>query len=223
MLTKKRGNFTCQAITALGLILSLALLIPNLARADTVGPINPVADIWLDSSDGSYGSTNFLRAAKLYPPPNTVYYTVYLKFDLSGIPSNQQITSITLSLYDYGYDGTLGKNIAVSPATSDAWSETSGPFGYNGSYQVSQAITGTGRYFTWDISSFKGFCSDGVLSVAVWAPDDPTYSFNFYSRENGSNMPNLTLETTAVPLPGTLIFLGSGLMGLLTIRKFRKG
>jgi hypothetical protein len=228
MSTRKRGLITCQVITVLGLILSLALLLPNPAGANTYSPLNSVADDFVDSYNPNLnnGSGSGLRAGILNSPYTE--YQAYLRFDLSGIPSDQKITNISLKLYDYDYQGTSGKIISVFAVSNDTWNEMTLTWnnkpGYNASYQANQSITGTGQYFTWDISTFKDFCSgsDKLLSVVVIATDDPYYSFNFYSRE-GFNKPYLTVETSPVPLPGALILLGSALLGLLGGRRFRRG
>ena len=99
---------------------------------------------------------------------------------------------------------------------------------------TSPNLTPYPAYYTIDllaggISWVAGDLSDHFLSVALLLPGSVTTSTAYYfcSKESGLNCgSSLQIQyadvPSAVPEPATLLFLGSGLIGLIGFRRFKK-
>jgi len=81
----------------------------------------------------------------------------------------------------------------------------------------------------WPLGYFQT-CGDGWINVDFWVPE--TLTFNDQSQLLVSSFDGTTwgqcefgktcLQVTATPEPGTLVLFGSGLVGVLGIRRRRK-
>ncbi|MDC0712740.1 DNRLRE domain-containing protein [Stigmatella sp. ncwal1] len=101
----------------------------------------PVADAYV--TPDAPGSNFGLNTAWLV---NRQYAEAYLKFDLSSLPSNAIITSVTFSAlaydgYAYGGDG----NVYTSFVADDSWSET----GITWNNRPAPSGTPSGEWFLW--------------------------------------------------------------------------
>ena len=155
---------------------------------------------------------------------STATYTTYLKFDLSSIPSNETITSAALNLYKYSGQGSSG-TIAYY-VDSDSWSETSLTWNNRpgiGASIGTNSTTGAGStgWLTWDLTLSPQMLSDQTLSIALNEATSGTNIHYFWSQtgQSGSYKPYLDVQTAPVPIPGAIWLLGSGLIGIVGIRR----
>ncbi len=154
-------------------------------------------------------------------------YSVLLQFNLSGITEN--ITSVSLNLYKKNGSGSSG---TTAFNAADAWTETSdyttfqtivtGATTSIGSSSVTGAASN--GWVTWNLTGLtSAMYSDGILSIAL--KEDTLGGFHLFDSRTGTagNAPYLSVSTAAVPIPGAVWLLGSGLLGLVAIRRrFKK-
>lgn len=159
----------------------------------------------------------------------TATYTTFLKFNLSSIPSNETITSATLSLYKHGGGGNSGTTAYY--VADDSWSETSLTYRHKpaiGDSIGSNATTGSAAsaWLNWSLTLAPLFPDgNGILSIALNETTSGTGNNHYFYSQSGTvggvhYIPYLNVQTsTIVPLPGAVWLLGSGLIGLVAIRR----
>ncbi len=162
---------------------------------------------------------------------------ILLKFDLSSIPQNAQITSAVLYLDNYNPHGTTPIPTAIHRIT-ESWS-----YGVTWStqpaYDPTPASTGT-WYFSWshyegswDITSLVQGWVDGTYenygitirhNSEEEGDGDDVYGppwcgwWNVYGPSNQDYQPKIEIEYTVIPEPGTLGLCGLGLIGFIRRR-----
>jgi hypothetical protein len=188
--------------------------------------------------------SNFLSAGTRTITNAEQTLRTFFQFDLSGIDDLHVITSATLylytsanaiaypySLYSVDQDSAIHNSMTwntmtaeiTSPSLLDTQSVEAKSYGYN-----------TGTLNNWDLLSSGNWewatdLSDNTLSLLLrndepLAPD-ATREAAFYDSANvlevlpDSFDPYLIIEHTAVPIPGALWLLGSGLIFIVGIRK----
>jgi hypothetical protein len=155
--------------------------------------------------------------------------TTFLKFNLSSIPAGETITSATLYLYKSGGAGDSGTTAYF--VSTDSWAEstiTANNAPALGSAIGSNSTLGTqsnSTWLNWVLTLTPQMTSDSVLSMALQESvlSGISKSHTFFSSEAPSFQPYLEVQTTAVPIPGAVWLLGSGLLGLVAFRRrFKK-
>lgn len=189
------------AVSLPSLLLLAALGAPTMALGSTTVTLTPVADAYVtpDGPDKNFG----LNTAWIV---NRQYAQAYLKFDLSSLPSNAEITSVSLSAlaydgYAYGGDG----NVYTSFVADDSWTET----GITWNNKPAAAASTAGEWFLWyDLTPEDklGVNSNAALVPVVQGELDgdkqvsfrlhsPGYKTRYHSREysNASQRPKLVI------------------------------
>ncbi|WP_158625225.1 CBM96 family carbohydrate-binding protein [Corallococcus terminator] len=164
--------------------------------------LSPVADAYVtpDAPNSNFG----LNTAWIV---NRQYAEAYLKFDLSSLPANARITSVTFSAlaydgYAYGGDG----NVYTSFVTDDSWLET----GITWNNRPAPSGTPSGEWFLWynlTPEDKLGVNSNPALIPVVQGELDgdklvsfrlhsPGYKTRYRSREysNASQRPKLVIQ-----------------------------
>jgi pectate lyase len=128
----------------------------------------------------------------------------YLRFDLTGLPSNEAITGATLRLFATSAP-KCASGLEVFVSASEAWSETSirwrGQPGVSGARVGALGAWGSARYIDVDVSAALPLAGPTATFVVRHSPGcTPTGDATFQSRE-GSNPPQLTVVTGGATSP----------------------
>ncbi|RKG99758.1 DNRLRE domain-containing protein [Corallococcus carmarthensis] len=189
-----------------------ALSAPSLALAATTVTLTPVADSYVtpDAPDANFGNSGTFVV-------NRGYSEAYLRFDLSSLPANAVITSVSLSAlaysgYAYGGDG----NVYTSFVADDSWQE----MGITWNNRPTPAATPVGEWFLWyDFTpeDKRGINSNAALIPVVQGElagdkqvsfrlHSPGYKTNYRSRHvtNAAQRPALTLTYELAPVTTVL-------------------
>lgn len=170
----------------------------------------------------SYGSSSNLSANRYL---SGAQYVSYLKFDLQGILASEALASARLCLYANDGAGTGGTTAYF--VSDDTWQET---MTYTSRPSVSTVVLGSNAasgadsintWQYWDLALTPEMVSNGFLSIALAgaAPSSSDNRHRFNSSEAKANHPYLLVETSPVPLPPAAWLLGSGLVGLIGVRR----
>lgn len=198
------------------------------AALDVTTTLTPVADaeVWLYAPNSNYGAVPTMRV-------NSDQSESYLRFDLSGLPSNARVKHVSLSTtafdgYAFGGDG----NVYTTFVADDTWAETG--ITWNNKPPVSEWL---GSWFLWYGSTQEdrvGINADPALVPVVqrelngdkllsFRLHSPGYYTHYYSREhvNDAQRPRLTITydivgdvvTTLEPEADTYATWSSGTSG----------
>ena len=216
------------------LLFSLVLgLAASPVYSATIYPTIDSAASTINGGYSSFGGYNLIYAGDMHPHYSN--YRPYFKFDLSSIPDNHVITSADLQLYCSFVRGA--HNYDLQHVADDAgvantiyWSSAVNQSA--GTYLGTQYHDITG-WQNWDLLAtgnwdFATDLTDNYLSVRLIQQNESSHlneflQFRTIEWTGTSYDPRLVIESTVVPLPTTIFLLGSGLLGLVGLRKkFKK-
>ena len=196
------------------------------ASAD-IYTLSPTADSFVNSGTSAASNFNYLYTGGFAGS------TTFLKFDVSSLVG-QTITAATLYLNSQGTFSPTGSGTTAYYSADDCWTQSSIPTAtvsglttFIGSNPTTgNYLTGTG-WQTWNLFPLLtgAMVADGTLSIAIKETGGNSYYHSFDSSEatNTANHPYLSVTTAApVPIPAAVWLLGSGLIGLIGIRRFKK-
>lgn len=137
-----------------------------------------------------------------FPPPE---YSVYMV--LYSLPDGQQLMGDIRQEGDWPYTwiiaidpaGNVGLPNTIRTATL-SWDPLE--FGF-GTYQLQEGFPGTGPIVVADMTTTTSYDVVGARG------------FQLFTLQNVSD----TIPSTVVPIPGTIWLLGSGLMGILGVKR----
>ena len=156
--------------------------------------LTPVADTYVN---GGASTTNYGTTTSMITKTSSTDRYAYLKFDLSGVSGS--ITSAKLKLFTKSLSSASTRSVYA--LSNDSWSETDITWNNKPSYgsELSNLnITSNGAYVEWDITSYinSEYTGDKTASLCVNDPvSNNDTGIDFYSKENGSNTPVLTIIT----------------------------
>jgi hypothetical protein len=210
----------------LGILFSLSFEPTYIQAAD----LSPTDDSYVDSADitGNHGWRNYMIAGEW--DGSSPYRTcrMYLKFDLSSIPSGKQIESATLYIHcSQRYSPPV--QVGAHYLGNDSWQEmnitwNNAPTGF--SPTATDTVTLVDGFNSWSVTSDvqTAYAGDGIYSVVMRVPDEGTsakggwFETKEYSDSNERpylhvefvELPavslTLTPDTTTIPRGGTLGF-----------------
>jgi len=122
----------------------------------------------------------------------------FLKFDLQGIASSDNITSESARLFVYGFTvgGTPGKNVELCRVDNDNWVEENITWNDQPAYGEwigRVTVTEAAAWYSWDVTSYVDaqFTGDNIASFCIKAqteglayPDN--FSYGFHTKEYSS-------------------------------------
>ena len=122
--------------------------------------------------------------------------SAFLKFDLSGITGT--VTSAKLKLYVKSK--TANANRTVYDVANDSWTETGITYANKPSFGSALATTAVSAagWIEFDVTSEVASQNAGDKVVSLYVKDpvaNNNVGIDFYSKENGSNTPVLTVVT----------------------------
>ncbi|MCH8535711.1 MAG: BspA family leucine-rich repeat surface protein, partial [Flavobacteriaceae bacterium] len=211
-------NYTSSFLNVCMLCLVLFFIsFCGLAQTPVTVTLNPVADteLWSGSANTNYGGSTTLDVYR----QGTDRARMIMRFDLSSIPSNADITGATLRVFKT--NTSSGTNIGAHRMTSSwvensaTWNNSSGSTSWNsgsgGDFIASPESTnstaiGSTGFKNWSIANMvQGWVSNpsnnfGVLLELV---GDNSSDFRFSSRQ-GSNPPQLVVTYIPCSVSATI-------------------
>lgn len=174
-------------------LLIVTIVIPFLL----VGQVtyNPSIDGYMKSDQSGNGTSSYLSIGK----SGSVEYRSVIKFDLSDIPSSDNVTSAILKLYRGGTSTAPNGSIYAYRAT-DSWSESNITWGnpdYNNSSYDSNS--GGSTWMEWDITNLVQQWVDGTYTnygVYLKATSSVSQLYEYYSKDYATSAyrPKLVVE-----------------------------
>jgi len=184
--------------------------------------LTPTDDLWITSLSPTENRNEYdLFRAGWDSASNAGINRGMLKFDLSGIPTGANITSVTLHMYlsaIYNISGNVVDIYRASGTGTDTWSEVTACWNTQTGWTLSVAETDSvnliaaGSY-DWDMTASM-FSPGETVTLVVRAPDYETGTVDnenrYYNRADfrskeyldGSDSPKLTVTYT-IPEPAT--------------------
>jgi hypothetical protein len=225
----------------LWLMVSLALVLGVFAGPGygTTVTLSPSFDAYVMSGYSTdYSTREFIDAGN-----GAAIMRTYLQFDLSSIPDGSTVTAATLTLRCYGFSKV--HNYVLRHVANDAALNSSLIWGNQPAEGFNlldtQTLYAVNTYVTWDLKAsglwpLATDLSDNKLSLQLKSIDESTGTLaQFRSQEYGTlvqytdyllHRPKLTLEYTvaappppAVPIPGSVWLLSSGVLALVALRR----
>jgi len=186
-----------------------------------------------DSIAVGNGPSNPYAGTGLFVGSNSTYgdERSFLKFDLSSLPSNRVVTSATLKLYNY-YTMASSLPVEVYGSTNNSWNASTITWGnqptIGATALATTAVQARVTWYSWDVTSFvnQNSTGDNLVSLVLKAQTENgnTPYAAFFRNTYISQTPILEVtyaDATPTPIPAAAWLLGSGLMGLLGIKRKR--
>jgi hypothetical protein len=221
-----------QRLGTLTLLVSLSLILMATGSwADSI-TYYPVADSQVDSV--SAGNNGTLSSFGVAVYSDTWLQRSYLKFDLgSGIPAGETITGATLYIESYFTAVSGNPWVNLYPVADTSWVDrypgyitwATAPPMDTGNLLDSTLVSALDTWYSWDVPATA--LTQGLVSfgLTLQSEEMPSHYAYFYSREYKDGIdfyPYLVVTTAPVPIPGAVWLLGSGLLGLVGLRRLRK-
>ncbi len=170
------------------------ILISNAGAAAVTTNVSSAADSYVNNS---FVMTNYGTETSLVTKSSTTGdRSAFLKFDLSSIKGT--VTSAKLKLYVKSK--TANANRTVYDVVNDSWTETGITYANKPSFGSALATTAVSAagWIEFDVTSEVASQNAGDKVVSLYVKDpvaNNNVGIDFYSKENGSNTPVLTVVT----------------------------
>lgn len=184
--------------------------------------LTPVADAQVASGKPSanYGSGQniYLQSAST-AVSSFGNERAWLRFDLSGLPSDKVITQATLQMFCWKTAGE-GMAVSVHGGADDSWTESAITYGTAPSFGVALdtkmlAAGATDVWYAWDVTGWvqSKWAGNRLVSLLLKPTSEggtasPAPSYAFDAKEYGAGMPilRLVLQSPAVSVSGTQVY-----------------
>ncbi len=176
-------------VAVLSLIIILSFLcIERTYALNSQTTLKPTDDTYVDSSNptSNYGGQNYL-----YSMNYGGFKMIWLKFDLSSIPSGATVNVASLQLYTLTVTETV--NIDSYSCSNNSWNELtltySSMTNYNTSPTDSAVVATSSKWYSWNVADLvrNALNSNSKSVTIVLIQPLPTTSYSkttFYSKEN---------------------------------------
>ena len=198
------------------------------AKADTI-TLSPIIDtfVYNKAPDNSYGNNTNLMIQGIIS--RDYRCRTFLKFDLGAIPDGSVVTSAELKMYCWSCTDSC--DIEAYHVANDSLIENSMTWNSQpsaGLTYLDQAPFYYNQWTSWNLLTsgdwnYANDLDDNFFSakLALYSESSQNTTAYFHSSEDihWSYRPYLEIEYAPIPIPGAVWLFGSGLIGLVAIRK----
>ncbi len=154
--------------------------------------LSPVADAYVVSKypTTNYGASGVLsvQSTSNRTTPLIPEQVSYLKFNLTGIPASDSVTSATLFLYLISKTTGTTSSVGIHPVSDSSWGEytinwSNAPVRSSTPVSVNTALAVTNKNYSWDVTNtFRQVSPLGIVTFSA-VSELPTDQAGFDSRE----------------------------------------